>query len=520
MKKSLYILAAFAALVACNKELDIQNQVNPEEQVNNESNVHELFASFPELVDDETKAVINNGNGTFAWEENDAIAVVTDGGNVYKYETTGSGNAARFTYTGDISGTPTTIYFPWVEGYSAADYASMSVPTSINGLTGALSGDAIRLTGTITQSEGKYVSQLSYRNAFLRVTVKNVPAFAKYLGFDIGKDWGHETTIEFTLSDKQDIVAYFPVVTNEDIQFAVSLLDDSGNYIYRKETSSAKSFTDGSLLTMKPMEVGPILTFDNQSGWTPGTLYVGGQNWDVNITSFNTSYDYPYKMLSRSDGVLYVVLPADIRKDIALSFTGTGQNQSTGTQCVYLYRDIDFEIPDGGGLKTDYMVYPFKQNSSEKVNIKTVPAIFTVTYGWDPVKIYIWGDGSHNSSSWADAEYMTWYLDANNNKYWYYPMESNTPTTNFNFIIYNSGGSEQTGNLIAEFSKYKTISYEWGHIVKEHDYSEEKEINISSEINSASYFTLPKRIYGSNVLLKVGNTYWPITADRDYSYGY
>ena len=97
-------------------------------------------------------------------------------------------------------------------------------------------------------------------------------------------------------------------------------------------------------------------------------------------------------------------------------------------------------------------------------------------------------------------------------------MEDSTPTGDFSFIVNNDDKGTQTGNLTAEFSKYNTISCEYGTVGKQFKYSDTKTIPISAEVNSANYFNFPMALYGKNLLLKVGDSYEPIVVNQDYSF--
>ena len=88
--------------------------------------------------------------------------------------------------------------------------------------------------------------------------------------------------------------------------------------------------------------------------------------------------------------------------------------------------------------------------------------------------------------------------------------------------INNDNNGQKTGDLTAEFSKYNTISCEFGSVAYGFSYSDTKaDISITASIDAANYFDLPVSLYGKNILLKLGDsTYWPIVINQDYDYGY
>ncbi len=389
MKKYIYFIVASLAVVACAKEANIDKPIDK----NQDQTVHELFVSIADVIDPDTRASISESDGTFTWTTGDEIAVKTDADNVYKFTAQDGGSSVRFTYTGTMNGTPSEVKYPYT-----ADFSDTALPTEITGLTGALDAGSIRLSGTVS---GNSV-EMEHTNALLKVKFNNIPTFASKIKIYEGST---ERTVSFTkLSARGDIAAYIPVSAGS-INLIAELLDDNDNVIIKKSKDGV-SFTAGSLKKMAALTVGYIITMTDENAISDAQINI----WDgSNSGVFLTGYDYPYKLnsypgYSGTGNKYYVVLNtvdltwASEGAGIGVQFSDKNWNNSTQTDAVYLYRDLDFTSPYGNaGMKTNYRTYFYLRASNCQ------------TYWEDTTMIGVKAEGD-SSYSWSQMTQYSAYL--------------------------------------------------------------------------------------------------------------
>lgn len=426
MKKYIYIFAALAAIVSCAKE----NTVNEEETLNTDSksDVHELFVTIADLADADTKAEIAVADGSFTWTVGDAIAVKTTTNNIYEFTAeTGGTASARFTYTGEMNGTPAYVKYPYT-----ADFSDTDLPTAISGLTAALTADNIRMEGTITDN----AVTLTHQNALLKVTFTNVPTFASKVSF-VSTASGYEQTITVSgvsLGSKGDVVAYIPVKPGS-YAFTVSLIDSADNTMISKTTASAKTFTAGTLKKMTSVPLGTLVMMSNAGGSYGGFSKMKVYNWweggSHNLTS-------PLAQITISETVYgYYFLPADLSvgKEVNIKVEN-GDDSSKSTQTVvYNLRDFTFTIKSSdSGIATTYRYY------------------FNNTGSWSQVNAYIWDEyNTAKNGSWPGGVLT---LTASNGWYYYQFLESEysyTRHVKFSDNGGTSGGDHKNINVYRDW---------------------------------------------------------------------
>ena len=432
MKKYIYVFAALAAIVSCAKE----NTVNEEETLKTDSknDVHELFVTIADLTDADTKAEIAVADGSFTWTVGDAIAVKTTTNDIYEFTAeTGGTASARFTYTGEMNGTPAYVKYPYT-----ADFSDTDLPTSISGLTAALTADNIRMEGTISDN----AVTLSHQNALLKVTFTNVPTFASKVKFE-SLATGYEQSVlvsGISLGSKGTVEAYIPVKPG-NYQFSVYLVDSADNYMFGRTTT--KTFTQGVLKRMASTELGHVLTID-PNGWQDKNqqVYIWQVDDTDNYYSFRTYSEggrYPYQLNILNDHAYYVILESakHLDKDenewlsegigLGVSFQMTNSGNKTETACYYLYRDITLtpQTLGTGGLKANYRTY--WDNS---------------TANYSPVKAYVWGSVKEPSeaTTWSGTQATS--LSGN---IYYYEWSSDSYNSSIG-IIFNNGSGDQSAN--------------------------------------------------------------------------
>ena len=355
MKKTLFFLAGILAIAACTKEQE-PDSAEVLESVVDEGPVHELFVSISDLTDEdallpdsELKAAISEVDGSFTWTAGDEIAVKNSDNTVYKFVATGSGKSTRFTYTGNMTGTPTSVVFPYTSD------ATTSLPISLTGPKACLAAEGIRMTGTISNN----AVTLSYPYAFLKLSFGNVPAFASKLVFDGNVN---DVTVSLSLSERGDVVAYIPVAPSTT-SFTVSIEDDNNNVIYTKSTSG-KTFAAGNLKKLKPLNVnGIVFTFNDSGNRVDEARF-------FKISEGTTVWsDYKYISLSElsTGGVKWCILPNDEGWEAVCLQMWKSGSYITATDYIFLDREFSFTIPsDNPGMKTRYRVYVWLSTSQRQ----------------------------------------------------------------------------------------------------------------------------------------------------------
>jgi hypothetical protein len=508
MKKLFCIILGLAAIMACTKETDYSS--NNEDLVSiseNGQKTYSVTAYFEEI----TKATISETDGKFSWSGGEQIAIwdsahdefVTFDIDTYSNE---GEKRARFTTTTAKDGASfvgNVAYYPASIATKTGSTPSYNFPTSFSSKDAAAKG--FPMQGTVTGNEIKF----SHLGSLINLTLNNVPSFTTKL---ILNDGTNNITVPVTPSAGV-LNAVVPIPAGTYVLTA-KLEDDNSNVFYSKARSS-QAYSARFYYTINPISLGKLLTFTNEAGWDSPKVHIWqyGNSGNVDITTGGT---YPHKLYLRNSNVYYVLLDSSVEswtaegKAIGVQFVSTtNASNNTQTDCVFLLRNIDFRIADGG-IKTDYYIYPFKNGSSTSVTIKTIPAIIT---NWDNnPRIHIWGTTNHNTD-WDSRPYMSV-----SGSLAFYPLETNTPTVDFGFKITNDGGD--SGDKTAHFSSHNVTTLDGDKLI-EWNYSQTKDISLSASANKDNNFMIPAEGYGKCILLKLGSTtYWPIRINRDYDYGY
>lgn len=166
MKKTFYILAAFAACfaISCNKEITTEEPINEVETPEVEMQTITIKATIDDIV---TKSYYAGGT-TFNWNKDDEISVYCSDGNFYTFSADGTGTSSTFTGTipaGETLGT--YAFFPADAGHTAGHF---SLP-SYKDLTSHNSAD-IPMVGT--KGAGDVYSFVHCASAAL-LTIINIP---------------------------------------------------------------------------------------------------------------------------------------------------------------------------------------------------------------------------------------------------------------------------------------------------------------------------------------------------------
>lgn len=462
MKKLVYIIAAIAAVLACAKESQnpqepqpTNNDNTPAEVVDDPQTVHELFVTLPDDI--ATRAGISASDGSFSWTKGDKIAVEDDAGNVYPFEAsevTETPQSFRFTFKGSITGTLTAIHYPYID---TAPYYDDTMPRNLDSETAVLASSNIRLSGTIDGNS----ATLSHNHAFVRLKFENVPTFATKIKF---YEDASATPTVVNLTGTGSVTAYLPV--HDGVQtMTVALSDDYDNVILQKSHTytADKAFAKGAIKNMKALTVGHVFTFVNNASWSNPivTIWNGAENYDFKSVANDENATYPWKLNKRGDTeTYYIVVNDDVINGnshvfanddyLGISFYGTGEGQSTLTNRVYQCRDIEFTIPSGGGMKTDYRIYI---DSGDYVNAyayyydyaKASSTTFTIIdeVEMSPNYVYVFASDKDQDQH-IDHEYYGWPGETVSNASFTLKEAGNK----FTIILHNNNGWQTEDSIL------------------------------------------------------------------------
>ena len=525
MKKIVVILSAIALLAACSKE-PVQVLESAKYNENGEmvagSRTMYLTASIPDMTGiGQTKASVDNS--THTWTDGDAIAVPKSGGGYLSFVySTATGKFAHTLVGGEAVASGDCFY--------PARYKMGSYSTDFADKDEAAAGFIMKAAYTV----GDTGLTFTHESAMLYLNITNVPSFAT----SIEVKEGSTTVATVALSSPTSpLEVKVPVPPSESAAtYTINLIDDNSNVIKSvKETNggSGITLTAGNYYKTPDIAVGKILTFTNTAGWDSPKVHIWQHDNTSNNTDITTGGSYPHKLNVLASGKYYTVLDNKVESwtaegnGIGVQFVSTtNSSNTTETSCVYLLRNIDFTIPAGGGIKTDYMVYPYKSGSNTSVAIKSVSAIITdwkTGSLWEDkywTRINIWNSGVYGlDTTWGDNGDGLPLMEVNGSIY-YYVLEGKTPTKTFNFQ-FKRAGEGQTSDFEANFTSNNTASYIGSSVSVYSTSIAEKNITITTSKSAANYLTLSSSYYGKYVLLKLGDsTYWPILVNRDYDYGY
>ena len=455
MKKYLSILAIFAvAAVACNKVEPQAVEETPE--VVSGTNTVSFRANLP-AFGVESKATISN-TGDFAWEEGDHIYVLAYSKSenslwyvAFEYNTTTKQFTCDFPVIGSYTG-----FTDGVNGVKSVqlDRVATAEEATNAGMAFARYPDPqtmydvecdygeiqkyFKMEGNLNPSGD---IEFVHTSAMVNVHIANVPSIASY--FTVAG--GAETVKVINLGGDSTIDQAVPITpTGSASDIVITLYDSADNVIISKKKT--QTLVAGTLYDTPVITVGRVITFENQAGWDAPYVSVwnGVYSYQFRSLKNNPNAEYPWKLNQSTSGEYYIILNNDTKlyKEGSSSETTTianvdnvgiwfGNDSGYGTETarVYLDRDLNFTIPDGGGLKTNYRIYA-------KCNAAT-PA---------SMKIYVyenWASYTPISATWPGDE-MTASTILGNYFYWELPV-SYYGKDNLALIFYNPTTGNQAG---------------------------------------------------------------------------
>lgn len=275
MKKLFYFLAAASVLaVACAKEEAVKENTNE----NRADGKVTLTASMPQFTDAETKASVSDA-GVFSWTAGDIIDVV--------YEKSGSADKTyQFECTNASTGEFTNVdaiddgYSLKTEG-NVAFYPHEYTGTPSNQTFGSPEAAAKGFQMHATYSAGNLA--FVHDNAMMKVTVTNVPYFAKKLL--VGSA---QITLSYA-ADQASVIFYVPMVATASAHLTIAVEDEAPNSIISKSSGNEVEISAAHFYELPTLAIGPVMLIKNNVVYEMST--VAGKTWTaITETSGNICF--------------------------------------------------------------------------------------------------------------------------------------------------------------------------------------------------------------------------------------
>lgn len=427
MKKSFYLISLAAMVIAgCAKEAP----ETQEQTITPNNKVVALYATMPEFIDAQTKAGVND-SGDFTWNESDPISVIYTNGTDEKeiIFLCVDASEGRFEpvdpteievgYTLKTEGT--VAYYP--TGYdgtpSNCDYAMEIDEAKAN----------FQMHATNDNGTLKFV----HDNALLKVTVSNVPAFAKTL--TVGG-----VSVNLNLTEAGDVTAYIPIAPAASAKMSISVTDDANNSIISKNSQNSVAIEAANLYNLPNLTIPVSVYVSKYSGWSKMYAYVyykDGENYPHETAwpgEEITSNLQAITVSSSNVGLeAHVILNAG-DQNLAKPFTRIETEAFTASSSKKITVN---------SVAQENMILYFRDDKGQSDNFEYY------IYGWydDNTKIFgNWPGWSKNASSFSWSEYA--YGQSNN---WIASYTfTGKPKIN---IILNNNGSNQTADIALEGGK-------------------------------------------------------------------
>lgn len=512
MKKIVYIILGVFAIIACSKETpDMAKSGFVSEQDG------QGVYTFTAYMNDVTKATINSGTGVFYWTGDEKIAIWDSVNGEFvtftidTYSNTGL-KAAKFKTTGAKSGASfsgNVAYYPASIAATSAGSPTYNFPNEFDNLADAAKG--FPMEGTVSNGEIKF----THLGGLIDFTLTNVPSFTTALVLNNGTS--DIMTVPVT-PDAGSVHAILPIPVGT-YALTVKLLDDNTptkNAFFSK-TRSSKTYSARNYYPINNITLGHLLTFTNEAAWSTPKVHIWQTSNTSNNTDITTSGTYPKKLFLRNTNIYYALLDSGVEtwtgegSAIGVQFYSSDANK-TETSCVYLYRNIDFTIPDGGGMKTNYRVY-YDNSSSKWESIKTYvwgdTGVYVRWYNWDNRTIYYratdkssWGWGTPTASNYRKVY-------GQSDQYAFYEVESSFWNKTIEWFGIGGDGSSQEITNPSQKDLGKSQFFYKSNVAWGHDNTEQtkKEVLSTSE-------------WPGDVISADNGLYYFEFTDTKYGYGY
>lgn len=438
MKKIALFTLALCVLGACAKEAySDKGNIRPAGDIDG-SRIVSFTATIPEF-EPASKASVDNTS--FAWEDGDQIAIPSTSG------------YAIFTTNTDYG--LGTFKCTLKDGEELSDDSIAVYPASV--ATGEYSTEfsSISAAKSAFKMEGKYTKGASsisfdHNSALVHLTFTNVPSFANKLLVNDGA----KNVATITFSGASGTVDFYVPIDPDGVQHTYTFDLQEGDNVIRRAQKEVTLVKD-TYYTAR-VAVGKVITIQNNAGWEYPYLDVsnGSQSYRFNSAAYVPGATYPSKLNLHTSGFYYAVLNNDIPwlssvDNIGVLFNGWNGSarQETKTECVFLNRNIDFVVPEGGGLKTDYRIYP-TSGTTTSVNVFITQPLKLTREGWDNVQLYWWSDKTGNKvEPWGNWDVRR------DDKNWLSGTEFDIPTS---LVGYANDSGLIIGNLNDVHYQYNT----------------------------------------------------------------
>lgn len=561
--KKILMIACVLLLAACAKEAAPVKQENPQHQQENPA--EELVTySFTASIGATTKAYIDeadvNSDGVAAlkWSAGDAIALYDESTESYVVFTT-TGNdvtSATFTAKAPSGANFTAAYYPAdyrgeadadLEDYYNGVFASTENP--LMSLTNARKAFAMK-ADEITDGAIHFAQM----GSLVKFTVNNMPDFAAKATFSFG-DLSETVAIASDDIVNGTAVFYFPVPAGtHDMTF--SLIDNATtpNTFYTKTRTGAKlglneKNEETATLHRFTVTLGHVLRVEDEVDWTTRELYLwNGENNQI----FTISGDAPYKLHTTGAKNHYILIPKELASwtgptnKVGVKFQDKDAAHSTETEGVYINRDITFNVPSGGGMKTEYRIYP-RSSTRTSMNVFVTRPLKLYVYNkadWENVQIYRWSNKNGSdviptawgSVSWTKINDGSTTFNSKTCKELSLDASLCGGTAGSSGIIIGNLDGVRSGDLNTQFIGDVYIEFDGASSSLTDFNNTAKRLSaawpgtaftgISSTINAGKYYSFAEDYYGAEVWVVFSDNgshqsgTWTFTVNQDYDYGF
>ena len=285
--KKIYTLFALAAITmaSCTTKQDLEPA-----KTQPEIGKVTLHATMPAFTS--TKAEVAD-DGIFSWSANDEIAVEYSDGTNSQYITFTCSDAANGTFTNkDEIPAGYSLATDGIVAYYPVSYRGTVENQAFESLDAAKKG--FQMSATLEGGNLKF----AHDNALLKVTVNNIPSFAKKLS--VGG-------VNITLDATGDVIAYVPLAPAAAAKMTVAVTEGE-NTIISKTTGNAVAIEAANLYPLKALEIGPVVDLLNYaSSWDAAYIYLFSDSsaYDTEWANLSTvmkkyndgTYDHYYRIL-------------------------------------------------------------------------------------------------------------------------------------------------------------------------------------------------------------------------------
>ena len=517
-------------MIGCSKEQIVEDNTTVEKPA--KGNVVSFTAVIPDFVSPDTKATVDGTS--FTWQADDKIAVPVSGGYV-DFTYSGAGNTFSRVLDGSEEFVDGTAYYP------ASSAPGGSYSTSFATVADAQKGFKMEAEYTVGSSSLSF----THKSALIHLQFTNVPSIATKLVVNDGTN--DVAVVNFT-SPSSTMEFFVPIAPNGSKTYTFKLQENSN---VLKQVAKTAALAANTYYTTPSVPVGHIIRVqDAVKGWDSKALYFRNVNNSEDYKLFTTGDSYPYKFNTISATDHYIVTPSEISwmgdgYPVVISFRTESDSKSTYTDCVWLYRDITFTVPEELGLKADYRIYPhggsYSKPYAQAYPIKEVTLkvnTSAISFGTPYIHIL----SGERATSWSSKADM---VDEGSNVYSYtFPVSYFNKTVEVVICNSKTGSGWQTNNYTCDFTSKDSFTISlgdggYGNNATTSETATGNNIVITNILGSApgtaftspgslsnsTYLTIPSTYYGQYIRVIFSDNGsdpkddWNFIINRDLDYG-